>query len=118
MKPVKIKFKEAKKTDLGTKIIHSYPLPTKLMSLAYMIVKGRHPQGKAFFLEHDCAFIIYVTKGKGTVYAGNEKFDVEIGDAVLVPTDNKFAVEGNMEYVTVDVPGYYHEQSEEITSKP
>ena len=48
------------------------------------------------------------------IYAGDEKFEVGVGDVVFVPTENKFAAEGKMEYITVDNPAFFLEQSEEI----
>lgn len=114
MKPIKYTLKQTNKIDLGTKAIYKYPTPTKLFDIAKMVVNGRHPKenGK-FILEHDCNFVIYVTKGKGVIYAGNEKFSVESEDVVFVPTENKFAVDGHLEYITIDVPAFYLEQSEE-----
>lgn len=118
MKAQKVGEKQTKKIDLGTKVIHEYPLDTKLMSVAYMVIDGRHPKDKnTFLLEHDCAFILYLTKGKGKVYVGDEVFEVGVGDAVFVPTEQRFAVEGKMEYVTVDTPAFYREQSEEVEIK-
>jgi mannose-6-phosphate isomerase-like protein (cupin superfamily) len=58
--------------------------------------------------------VIYITKGSGIIYAGDEKYEVSVGDVVFVPTENKFAAEGDMEYVTVDTPAFYPEQSEEV----
>jgi mannose-6-phosphate isomerase-like protein (cupin superfamily) len=116
MKPQKFTAKQAKKIDLGTKLIYKYPTPTKEMDIARMVVKGRHPKGKnKYILEHECSFVIYVIKGKGQVFAGDELFRVKVGDVVFVPKENKFAVKGEMEYITVDVPAFYLEQSEEIT---
>ncbi|KKT73512.1 MAG: hypothetical protein UW69_C0063G0005 [Microgenomates group bacterium GW2011_GWA2_44_7] len=115
MKAKKYSLKEANKIDLGTKLILKYPSPTKLFDIAKMVVNGRHPQDKkTFILEHDCQFVIYVTQGTGKVYAGDEIFEVTVGDVVFVPTDNKFAVEGELEYITIDVPAFYLEQSEEV----
>ena len=115
MKPVKYTFSDTNKIDLGTKVIFKYPTPTKNMDIARMVVKGRHPQSKnKFILEHDCNFVIYVIKGKGKIYAGDKIFDVKVNDVVFVPKENKFAAEGNMEYITVDSPAFYMEQSEEI----
>lgn len=113
MKAVKISKNDADLTDLGTKKILAYPLPTKLMSVAYMTVSGRHPK-KGFLLEGDCAFCLYVTKGHGKIYAGEEIFEVAVGDVMYLPVNTKFACEGNMEYVTFDSPGFYPEQSQEI----
>lgn len=80
-----------------------------------MRVNGRHPNGaRKFLLEHDCDFVIYVTKGSGRIVAGNEIFDVVPEDVVFVPAEHKFAAEGNLEYISFDVPAFYLEQSEEI----
>jgi len=117
MKAKKFSFKDTNKIDLETKVISKYPLPTKLMAVSKMVIKGRHPIEKnKFIIEHDCQFVIYVNKGKGKIYAGDEIFNVKVGDVVFVPTDNKFAAEGKMEYITFDVPAFYTEQSEEITA--
>lgn len=118
MKASKYSFTEANKIDLGTKIIYKYPTPTKEFDIAKMVVKGRYPtEENKFILEHKCQFVIYVTKGSGKIFAGDDIFEVIEGDVVFVPTDNKFASEGEMEYVTVDLPAFFMEQSEEITEK-
>ena len=115
MKPVKYSVKQTTKIDLGTKIIYKYPTPTKLFDVAHMVLNGRHPKREnSYILEHGCMFAMYITKGEGTVYAGDQTFSVSVDDVVIVPTNNKFAVEGKKEYVTFDLPAYYPEQSEEI----
>ena len=45
-------------------------------------------------MEHGCMFAMYIIKGKGRVYAGENVFEVGVDDVVIVPNDNKFAVEG------------------------
>lgn len=85
---------DTNKIDLGTKVIFKYPSPTKIFDIGRMVVNGRNPEGK--------------------IYAGDDVFDVKINDVVLVPKGNKFAAEGKMEYITVDVPAFYLEQSTEI----
>ena len=119
MKPQKFTFKNAKKVDLKTKIIYKYPSLSKLLELNYMVVNGRHPENKdEYVVEHDCQFIVYVTKGSGKIYAGDEIFNVETGDVVHVPAENKFAAEGKIfEYVTIDTPAWYTEQAEIISTK-
>lgn len=117
MNPKKLSRSQAQKIDLGTKTIFSYPLNLKNLSVAYMVVKGRHPKEKnKYLLETACQFVIFVTKGNGTIYAGTEKYEVKIADVIYVPANTKFAVEGDLEYVTVDNPGFYPEQSTEIES--
>ena len=118
MKSVKYSLSEATKIDLGTKTIFKYPTPTREFDIAKMVVKGRHPVDPSkFILEHKCQFVICVTQGQGKIYAGDDVFSVATGDVVFVPTDNKFAAEGEMEYITVDVPAFFMEQSEEISEE-
>lgn len=115
MKAFKLSKSESKKIELGTKTIYKYELPTKLFDLAKMEVKGRHPANPdKVILEKDCNFAMYVTKGDGKYLVNGEEIKVAEGDCVFVPSGSTFACEGNFEYITVDVPAYYPEQSEEI----
>lgn len=115
MNPAKYSFKDTKKIDLGTKVIYKYPTPTKSIDIGIMIVKGRHPEDKnTFILETVCQFIMYIQIGKGIVYVGKEIFNVIKGDVIFIPNNQLFAVEGNLQYITVDVPAFYREQSKEI----
>lgn len=113
MKPIKILGNEANKVDLGEKVIYEYILPTRLMSVARMVIAGRHPE-KGFILENDCSFAMYVIKGDGKYTVEDEEYFVGVGDVVFVPSGNKIACEGDFEYITFDTPAYYPEQSEEV----
>lgn len=118
MKAAKYTFDKTDKIDLGTKTIFKYPTPMEELDIAKMVVNGRHPQdSNTFILEHACSFVMYILKGSGKIYAGDEVFEVKETDVVFVPKENKFAVEGNLEYITVDTPKFYLEQSEEINDK-
>ncbi len=116
MKPAKYSFDQIRKIDLGTKVIYKYPTPTKLFDIGRMVVNGRHPKDpQVFILEHACNFVMYVMKGKGRVYAGDDAFDIGEQDVMFVPAEHKFAVEGKeLEYITFDAPAFYPEQSEEV----
>ncbi|MHB1865229.1 MAG: cupin domain-containing protein [Candidatus Saccharimonadales bacterium] len=113
MKPVKYSLSDTNKIDLGTKVIHKYPTPTPKYDIGHMEVKGRFPLNSKFNLNTICDFIIYVTKNTGVIFAGSETFSVEVGDVVFIPKNNKYAVEGNFEYITIDVPAFSPEQSAE-----
>ena len=119
MKPIKYSPGKATVINLGTKIIYKFPTRTKLFDIAHMVVNGRHPENpKEFILESDCHFMIYVIKGKGKIYVGDNIFQVVVGDVIDVPPGNKFACEGKgFEYITFDAPAFYPEQSEIITEK-
>lgn len=111
MKATKITSENTNLVDLGIKKIFKYPIPTRLMSISHMVVKGRHPE-KGLILENDCAFAMYVLKGEGKYFVSGEVVDVKEGDVLYVPAGNTFACEGNFEYITVDVPAFYQEQQE------
>lgn len=113
MKPVKYSASDAGNTDLGTKIIHKYPTPTKNYDIARMEVVGRFPD-KGFILNNVCDFFLYVLEGTGKVYAGEEIFEVEPKDVVFVPAKNKYAVDGKFQYITIDVPEWYEDQAGEV----
>ena len=117
MEPAKYSFDQARKIDQDTKLIYKYPTNTKQFDIGHMIVDGRHPIGvDKFILEHECSFIMYILKGSGRVFAGDQVFEVSPTDVVLVPANNKFAVEGKFEYITFDSPAFYPEQSEEVNA--
>jgi mannose-6-phosphate isomerase-like protein (cupin superfamily) len=85
------------------------------MDISIMKVNGRHPQEKnKFLLEHECQFVMFITKGEGKVYTDDQVFKAKPQDVIFVPKETKFAVEGNFEHITVDVPAFYPEQSEEV----
>lgn len=115
MKAVKISKKESKLVNLGTKKIYKFILPTKLYGIAKMVVHGRHPENpQKVVMEKDCSFVMYVVKGSGKYFINEEEFNVKADDVVYVPSGSTFACEGDFEYITVDVPAYYPEQSEEL----
>ncbi|MCX6783912.1 MAG: hypothetical protein NT141_02490 [candidate division WWE3 bacterium] len=117
MKPTKYTFNETNKIDLGTKVIYKYPTPTNDFDIAKMVIKGRSPEESSkFLLEHVCQFVMLVTRGSGKVFTEAEVFEVTVDDVIFIPTECIFAVEGDFEYITVDLPAFYPEQSEEVTS--
>ena len=86
MKPIKYSSDKASIINLGTKIIYKFPAQTKLFELSRMVVSGRHPENpKEFILESDCHFMIYVTKGSGKIYAGDDIFQVVAGMLLMFP---------------------------------
>lgn len=116
MKAKKFAPADTRIVDLGTKIIYNYPSLPRLVELNHMVVNGRHPEDEnKYVLEHDCQFILHVIRAEGKIYAGNEIFDVDVGDVVHVPTNTKFAAEGEgFEYITANVPAWYPDQAEVV----
>jgi len=108
-----IKKDKAKIVDQKTKVIRKYTAPDKQLEINHMILNGRNPEREgAFLLETKVHFMVFVIKGKGKIFLGDEVFDVEEGDCVDVPSGTKFAAGGyNFEYITAESPAWYSEQS-------
>ncbi len=116
MKPKKISFEDTNLVNIGFKKIYEYKFGYKEMSVAKMVVKGRFPKDESkFYLEHKCSFIIIVIKNTGRILFKNETINLKEGDSIFVPAGNKYAIEGNFEYITAVSPAYYPEQAEEAS---
>jgi mannose-6-phosphate isomerase class I len=113
--PVKYSADQANVIDLDTKIIYKYPTPTKQFDVSRMVIKGRSPKdADTFIYERECSFAIYIIRGTGLVLAGGQTFSVQPNDVVFIPAKNKFAMDGDFEYITFDTPAFFPEQAEEI----
>lgn len=111
-KAILIKQSNAKKVDLGTKVITKYTSQDKKLEANHVKISGRHPEEKdQFIYETDCHFLVYVINGSGTIFCDDDKFEVTQGDVVDVPPKTKYAVEGDLEYLALDTPAWYPEQA-------
>ena len=108
-----IKKDEAKIIDKGTKIIRKYTASDGQLEINHMILNGRTPEKEGEFLcETEIHFMVFVIKGEGKIFCGNDIFDVSEGDCIDVPKNTKFAAEGyNFEYITAENPAWYSEQA-------
>src|SRR3990172_8195733 len=107
----KVKKEKPKKSKSESKSKSKYKYKFRKNMRA---VKISAKDSKKIILEKDCSFAMYVTRGSGKYLVNGEEITVEEGDMVFVPAGSTFACEGNFEYITVDVPAFYPEQSEEI----
>lgn len=108
-----IKKNEAKIVNKGTKIIKKYTAQDRQLEINHMILNGRTPEKEEKFLyETKVHYMIFIIKGKGKIFCGNDVFEVNEGDCVDVPPKTKFAAEGyNFEYITAESPAWYFEQT-------
>jgi len=108
-----IKKNQAKIVDQGTKIIRKYTAPDRQLEINHMVLNGRTPEKEGTFLcETKLHFMVFVVKGKGKIFRGDEVFDVEEGDCVDVLPNTKFAAQGyDFEYITAESPAWYPEQA-------
>lgn len=107
-----IKKDQAEIVDLGSKIIRKHTAEDKQLEINHMTLNGRTPEKDGtFLLETKVHFMVYVVKGKGKIFRGEDVFSVSEGDSVDVPPGERFAAEGNFEYITAENPAWYREQS-------
>ena len=108
-----IKKDKAKIVDKGTKKIRKYTAPDRQLEINHMILNGRTPEKKGQFLcETKIHSMVFVIKGKGKIFCGEDVFEVSEGDCIDVPPKTKFAAEGyNFEYITAESPAWYPEQA-------
>lgn len=108
-----IKKERAKIVDLKTKIIRKYSAADRQLEVNHMVLNDRTPEKEGTFMcETKVHFMLFVMKGRGKIFCGDEVFDVEEGDCVDVPPGTKFAAEGyNFEYITAENPAWYPEQA-------
>lgn len=108
-----IKKMDARVVDLGTKVIKKYTAPDNLLEVNRMILTGRNPENRDHYIfETKVHFMVYVIRGKGTIYCNNEVFQVEVEDVVDVPINTRFAAEGtDFEYLTIETPAWFSDQA-------
>lgn len=108
-----IKKDQAKIVNLGSKIIRKYTASDRSLEINHMTIKGRHPEIENHFIfETGVSFMVYILKGTGTLYVGDNEYEVGPEDVVYVPKSTKYAVESdNLEYLTVESPAWYSEQA-------
>lgn len=113
-----IKKKQAKIVDFGAKIIRKYTASDKQLEINHMTLNGRTPEKEGTFLcETKVHFMVYIIKGSGKIFCGEDIFDLSEGDSVDVPPGTKFAAEGNFEYITAESPAWYSEQAQIVDKR-
>lgn len=112
---MKVSQNEITAIERETAIIKNYPFPTKNLSITNIKVNGRHPVDKTKqHIEHTLTLICYIISGKGTFVIEGKIYQVTKGDALFIQPDQKYYIEGNVEYLVCCEPAYYREQHEQV----
>lgn len=103
----------------SNKTIKRYPSTSRVIEMNVMTVNGRSPINADHFIYNSLVhFMIYVIKGKGVFYVDDKTFETSEGDVLDVPPKTRFAVSGQgLEYVTIENPAFFAEQSYIVNSK-
>ena len=112
---MKISQKDTTTIERETAVIRNYSFSTKDLSITHIKVNGRHPAYTSkLHIEHKLTLICYVLSGQGKFVVDNQEYVVETGDAIFIKPDQKYYIQGNLEYLVCCNPAYYREQHEQI----
>ncbi len=54
-------------------------------------------------------FIFYIIEGSGTWFIEDKPYNVEVGDVVIVPPNNKFYYKGKLKQICITAPAWEQE---------
>ncbi|HSW86195.1 MAG TPA: effector binding domain-containing protein [Rhabdochlamydiaceae bacterium] len=94
-------------------IVYEYPMANSDMNIAVAEITHRYPD-QGYSINHKCTEMAYVLKGSGKLVTETQAINLSVGDAVLIPQDEKYYWEGNLTVVLPCAPAWYPEQHETI----
>jgi mannose-6-phosphate isomerase-like protein (cupin superfamily) len=72
------------------------------LSITWVRIDGHHQR-----LRTDASTRIYIViSGHGTIAVGEEAFEVEAGDVVVIPPSSPYHLDGDMTYLVLNQPGF------------
>lgn len=94
-------------------IIRDYEI-SKEVGMSYQELSGRGPKSGRY-LNKVCSEIFFVVNGSGVFVVGDERYQVQEKDVVVVEPNTPFHIEtDNIVYITITRPNWYEEQYELI----
>ena len=112
---MKISQKDIITVERETAVIKQYPFPTKALSITNIKVNGRHPADTTRqHVEHTLTLLCYVISGKGIFVIDGKTYSVTNGDALFIQPNQKYYIEGILEYLVCCEPAYYRKQHEQV----
>lgn len=106
-----VKKNESKKIDEnGVSVFHEYNLPFDRMSVGVSEIHGRYPK-VGFDADKKVEAVWYVIEGKASIYLKGEIYEVESGDMIMIPANEKFWIDADhLKLVVVSSPPWTFEQ--------
>ena len=90
-----------------------YPFVEKDVDIGLFYINGRYPEKGVCFNE-TCQIQIYVIRGKGVLEVEGQLIVFEQGDALSVPINARYYLEGDFEGAFSSTPTFYSEQHKVI----
>ncbi|HEX7042952.1 MAG TPA: cupin domain-containing protein [Patescibacteria group bacterium] len=111
----KIKKSEAITTqENGISRFHEYQFPFQNASLGVSEINGRYPES-GFDIDTEVEASWYVEEGNANIWIGGKIYQVEKGDMVYVPKNEKYWIDGkNLKLVVASSPVWHPDQHSHI----
>src|SRR3989344_2553603 len=107
-----IKFSDTKKFPIKDWVVWDYPMPSKEVGISYQQIKSRVPE-KGWCLNKVCQEMFFIVKGSGIFYVGDQSYEVNVKDLVIVEPKVKHRIETrDLEYIAITRPDWYEGQYE------
>ncbi len=109
-----IKHKDAiKHQNSSLCVAYEYPVEESDISIALAEVKGRYPD-QGYAVNHSCTEMAYIIDGTGYLVTKNCSFEVNKGDVLYIPANEKFFWEGELTLILPTAPAWSLDQHEHI----
>ena len=109
-----IKQKNAQQFTNGNNCqVLEYPFNDQDINIASAIITGRYPD-KGYAVNTKCKEIIYVIKGKGTIYKKDSTITFKKGDVIMISPHEEYFFDANCTILMPCTPAWYKEQYKNI----
>ena len=110
-----VKRAEAKAIPEGDgSVFYEYKFDVKQVCIGVSEINGRYPES-GFEVDEKVEGCWYVESGTGMIGIAEQEYAVEAGDAICVPVNEKFYIQGDkLRLVVASSPPWYVEQHKHI----
>jgi mannose-6-phosphate isomerase-like protein (cupin superfamily) len=109
-----LKKSEANPIQEPSSTFYEYKLPGKQVCIGVSEIEGRYPES-GFEVDEKIEGCWYVEKGSGIIWIDGNEHTLEVGDAVIIPANEKFYIQGyGLRLIVASSPVWYPEQHKHI----
>jgi mannose-6-phosphate isomerase-like protein (cupin superfamily) len=93
-------------------IVHEYHFDDKHIGFAVAEISGRYPEAN-YAINEECQMIYFVINGSAKLTIENQEYDINEGDAAIIPSGKKYCIDGNVTVAISTSPAWFPEQYKE-----
>lgn len=95
-------------------VFYEYKLPATRVCIGVSEINGRYPE-TGYEVDEKVEGCWYVEQGTGVIWIGGNEYNIEPGDVILVPANDKFYIRGErLRLIVSSSPLWYPEQHKHI----